>query len=131
MKYLLIACRSFSIMSTIKKKKSLKQKEYELEEDIKFERIMKFLGWIFLIVLFIYLGGWFLLDYLLDIMNFELAAPAFAFIVFNGVNAAFSFGFSSMIKSNREKKKSLLFDWLIAELLLCIFAIFSVAAYQW
>jgi hypothetical protein len=44
---------------------------------------------------------------------------------------AFSFGLASKIRKNRDKKKEIFVNWMIAEFIVCMFAIFSIAVYQW
>jgi len=117
-------------MSSIKKKRP-SPTDSGIEEDIVFEKIINFIGWIFLVAIIGFLGVWFIFDYALDLINIVLEAPVFAIIVFLGINSAIGFGLSSVIKSNRDLKKKYYYDWLIGELLICLFAIFSVAAYQW
>ncbi|MHA1256936.1 MAG: hypothetical protein ACTSPS_15190, partial [Promethearchaeota archaeon] len=55
----------------------------------------------------------------------------FSYILFNGTSMAFSFALSTKIRKNRDKKREIFLNWIIAEFVLCMFAIFSVAAYQW
>ncbi len=117
-------------MSSAKKKKP-SPTDSSIEEDIVFEKIIQFTGWIFLLGLLTFLGAWFILDFAMNIIDIVLKAPVFAIIIFLGINSAISFGLSSVIKSNRDLKKKYYYDWLIGELLICLFAIFSVAAYQW
>lgn len=119
-------------MSKTKKKKEKKTKS-RLEEDIKFEKAIKFSGWIFLLALIAFLFSWLVLDALIDIpfIDFEENVLTFSFIVFTATSSAFSFGLAANIKKNRDKKKQLFSDWLIAEFLFCMFAIFTLAAYQW
>jgi len=117
-------------MSTIKKKRP-SPTDSGIEEDIVFEKIIQFTGWIFLLAIMAFLGTWFILDFAMDLIEIVLEAPVFAIIVFLGINSAISFGLSSVIKNNRDLKKKYYYDWLIGELLICLFAIFSVAVYQW
>ena len=117
-------------MSSVKKKRP-SPTDSGIEEDIVFEKIIQFTGWIFLLGIMAFLGAWFILDFTMDLIEIVLEAPEFAIIVFLGINSAISFGLSSVIKSNRDLKKKYYYDWLIGELLICLFAIFSVAAYQW
>lgn len=113
------------------KKKAKTPIDSSLKEDIIFEKIIQFSGWIFLFALILFLGGWIIFDYFLDIIELGYGAPTITITIFIGINSAFSFGLSSKIKENRDQKKKLFFDWLIAELLFSIFAIFAVAVYQW
>ncbi|MFW9945504.1 MAG: hypothetical protein ACFFDX_01610 [Candidatus Odinarchaeota archaeon] len=112
-------------------KKTKKPIESSLKEDIIFEKIIQFSGWTFLFALILFLGGWFLLDSILDLIELEYNAPTITVTIFTGINSAFSFGLASKIKENRDQKKKLFLDWVIAELLFSIFSIFVVAAYQW
>jgi hypothetical protein len=116
-------------MSKIKKKT---RRDLPLsKEEMFLEKIIQFCAWIFLVALIIFMGIWLLFDFLLDFINFELAAPTYTYIVFTGINAAISFGVATRIKNNRDQKKNLYLDWLIGEFFICMFAIFAVAAYQW
>jgi hypothetical protein len=117
-------------MSKVKKKPIDRQKTIS-ELDVKFEKIMQFSGWLFLLALGGIMGGWFLLDNVLEIISLDLDATLFSLIIFTGTNSAVSFGVSTKIKNNRDKKKGYFHDWLIGEFLLCMIAIFTVAAYQW
>ncbi len=95
------------------------------EEEVKFEKIIQFSGWIFLIALILLMGMFIIL------IGLELNAPTFVMIIFFGTNSAISFGLATRIKKNRDQKKKLYFDWLMGEFLLGIIAIFAVAVYQW
>lgn len=117
-------------MSKVKKKTTSRPTTIS-ELDIKFEKIIQFSGWIFLFVLGGLMGAWVVLDNILSMIDLKLNAMTFSFIIFTGTNSAFSFGLASKIKNNRAKKKEYFYDWLLAEFLLCLFAIFAVAAYQW
>jgi hypothetical protein len=117
-------------MSKVKKKQIERQKAIS-EADIKFEKIIRFSGWIFILALGAILGGWLVLDNVLNIIELDLNAMTFSLIIFTGTNSAISFGLASKIKSNRDKKKQFFLDWLIGEFLFCMVAIFAVAAYQW
>jgi uncharacterized membrane protein len=103
----------------------------QFKEDVIFEKIIEFTGWAFLLVLLIFLGMWLIFDNLLDLINFQMGPEPFAFILFTGTNAALCFGLRAIIKSNRDQKKKFFLDWLFGEFLLSMFAIFSIAAYQW
>lgn len=85
----------------------------------------------FLFALGAFMGGWFLLDMALEIIDLNLNAMTFSFIIFTGTNSAVSFALASKIKNDRTKKREILLDWLIGEFFLSMFAIFAVAAYQW
>ncbi|MFX1424907.1 MAG: hypothetical protein ACFFBE_00520 [Promethearchaeota archaeon] len=117
-------------MSKIREKKIEPQKGLS-EFDIKLEKIIQFSGWMFLFALGAFMGGWVLLDTVLKMIDLNLNAMTFSLIIFTGTNSAVSFGLASKIKNDRTKKREVLFDWLIGELLLSMFAIFAVAAYQW
>ncbi|MFX1339630.1 MAG: hypothetical protein ACFFDK_13540 [Promethearchaeota archaeon] len=117
-------------MSKIKKKRTASLSPIS-ELDLKFEKIIQFSGWIFLLALIGFFGAWFLLDGVLNMIDLELGAITFAIIVFIGTNIAISFALASKIKNNRDNKKQLFLDWLIGEFIFCMFAIFTVAAYQW
>jgi hypothetical protein len=116
-------------MSKIKKKKDYESKIST--EDIKFEKIIQFSGYMFLIALLLFMGAWVLLDFLLNIIDIELNASTYAIILFTGINSAISLGVASKIKSNRDEKKKLYFDWLIGVFLISMMAIFAVSVYQW
>ena len=119
-------------MSKIEKKK-FRKKSSSLEEDIKFEKMINYSGWIFLFALIAFLFSWFVLDAIINIpfIDFEENVLTFSFIVFTATASAFSFGLAASIKKNRDKKKQLFTDWIIAIFLFSMFAIFALAAYQW
>ncbi|MFW9936307.1 MAG: hypothetical protein ACFFD5_01550 [Candidatus Thorarchaeota archaeon] len=116
-------------MSKIKKKS--KRETLLSKEEMIFEKIMQFCAWIFLAALVLFMGAWVIFDYLLDFINFDLAAPTYTFIIFTGLNAAISFATATRIKNNRDQKKKLYLDWLLGEFFISMFAIFAIAAYQW
>ena len=101
------------------------------EEEVKFEKIIQFSGWIFLIALILLMGPFIIFDTVLGLIELELTASTFTLIIFFGTNSAISFGLSTRTKKNRDQKKKLYFDWLKGEFLLGIIAIFAVAVYQW
>lgn len=117
-------------MSKVKKIKIDRKKQIS-EIDIKFEKIIQFSGWIFLLVLGALMGVWVIMGDILELIELNLNAMTFSFIIFTGTNSAISFGLASKIKNSRNKKKEYFHDWLIGEFLFCMFAIFTVAAYQW
>ena len=117
-------------MSKVKKKPIERQKGIS-ELDVKFEKIIQFSGWMFLLALGGIMGGWVILDSILEIIRLDLDALTFSLIIFTGTNSAISFGLASKIKNNRDKKREYFIDWLIGEFLFCMFAIFAVAAYKW
>jgi len=98
------------------------------EEEVKFEKIIQFSGWIFLIALISLMGTFIIFD---SVFELELNASIFTLIIFFGTNSAISFGLATRIRKNRDQKKKLYFDWLMGEFLLGIIAIFAVAVYQW
>lgn len=117
-------------MSKIKKKKGSYDSTIS-KEDIKFEKIIQFSGYTFLIALILFLGAWVVLDFFLDLIEIELNASSYAIILFTGINSALSFALASKIKDNRNEKKKLYFDWLIGVFLISMLAIFTVSVYQW
>ncbi|MFX1571349.1 MAG: hypothetical protein ACFFB0_01250 [Promethearchaeota archaeon] len=117
-------------MSKVKKKR-IERSTTISDLDVKFEKIIQFSGWIFLLVLGCFVGGWVIFDYILNIIDLSINAMTFTTIIFMATNSAISFGVAAKIKSNRANKKSYFHDWLLGEFLFCVFAIFAVAAYQW
>lgn len=119
-------------MSSKKKKRASGRASTGIsEKDIEFEMILQFAGWIFLIVLAGFFGIWGLFDYALNIIEIEINQMIFAYVLFTGTSCAFCFGLETKIKKERDKKKQFFVDWLLTEFFLCMFAIFSVAIYQW
>ncbi len=116
-------------MSKIKKKRVETQTTLS-ETDIKFEKIIQFSGWIFLLALAGYLGVWALLDFV-NIYELSLTAVSFTFIIFTGTSSAFCFALTTRIKNNRPQKRQMFLDWMLAEFMFCIFAIFAISVYQW
>ncbi|MFX1378513.1 MAG: hypothetical protein ACFFA4_05430 [Promethearchaeota archaeon] len=117
-------------MSKIKKKPVISPSKVS-ELDMNFKKILQFSGWFFLLGLLGFLGGWLVLDNILDIINLNLDVVEFSIIIFTGTNSAISFALASKIKNNLEKKRQYFLDWLLAEFLFCMLAIFTIAAYQW
>jgi hypothetical protein len=113
------------------KKKSTRFDGSLLEEDLKFERIIYFSGWIFLLILLVYLGAFFVADFIFGFIELQLNAPSFSMIIFTGTNSAISFALATRIKKNRDQKKKLFVDWLKGEFLFCVIAIIAVSLYQW
>jgi len=113
------------------RKKQIDRKRAISETDIKFEKIIQFSGWMFLLGLGAFMGGWVLLDDILNIITLNLDATTFSLIIFIGTNSAVSFGLASKLKNNPNKKRGFFLDWLLGEFMLCMFAIFVVAVYQW
>jgi len=118
-------------MSKIRKKAVDRSTTTISKRDITFEKAIQFSGWFSFIALSIFLGFWGIFDALLEIMEITIGEMQFAYIIFTGTSAGLSFGLSTKIRKNRDKKKDIFIDWLIAEFILCMFAIFSVAVYQW
>ena len=117
-------------MSKLKKKKVGYESKI-LEEDIKFEKIIQFSGYMFLIALIFFMGSWVLFDFFLNLIDISLNASTYAIILFTGINSAISFALASKIKDNRSEKRKLYFDWLIGVFLISMMAIFAVSVYQW
>ena len=115
-------------MSKVKKKPTGLHRGLS-EEEVIFEKIVQFSGWIFLIALFLLMGSFIIFDSVLGLL--ELNASTFVLIIFFGTNSAINFGLATRIKKNRDQKKKLYFDWLMGEFLLGVIAIFAVAVYQW
>ena len=113
------------------KKKSTRIDGGLSEEDLIFEKIIYFSGWIFLLILLVYLGAFFVFDFIFGLIELQLNASNFSVIIFTGTNAAISFALATRIKKNRDQKKKLFVDWLKGELLFCAIAILLVSAYQW
>ena len=117
-------------MSKIKKKRDGDLTSIS-DLDIKFGKIIQFSGWLFLLLLIGFMGVWMFLDVVLEMVDLEVTAMTFSFILFTGTNSAISFALATKIKNNRDKKKQLFLDWLLGEFIFCTFAIFVIAAYQW
>ena len=116
-------------MSKVKKKERTSGSQFK--EDVIFEKIIQFTGWFFLLVLLVFLGIWVIFDFVIGVIELEIGAETFAFILFMGINSGLSFGLTAIIKNNRDQKKTFFLDWLFGEFLLGMFTIFSIAAYQW
>jgi len=101
------------------------------KEEIIFEKAIQYSGWFFLIALSVFLGYWGIFDALLETIEINIDQMLFSYILFNGVSMAFSFALSTKIRKNRDKKREIFLDWIIAEFFIGMFAIFSVAVYQW
>jgi hypothetical protein len=113
------------------KKKSTRLNGSLSEEDLIFERIIYISGWIFFLILLVYLGAFFVFDFILQLIEIDLNASNFSVIIFTGTNSAISFALATRIKKNRDQKKKLFVDWLLGEFLFCVIGILVVAAYQW
>jgi hypothetical protein len=124
-------------MSKIKKKTI--ERPSTISEDMKLIKMIQFAGWIFLLAFIGYFGAWAILDFALDLdvrlglsfLNFEADDVTFAYVIFTGVSSAFCFALSTKINNNKERKKEFFLDWLFGEFLFCMFAIFTLSAYQW
>lgn len=115
------------------------------ETDIKFVKIIQFAGWIFLLVLGGFMAIWGMFDYFpsyvqeefninlgfLDLVDLELDAVTYSFIITMGTLGVFCFALSTKINRNLDKKKEIFLDWITAILLFNVFAIIAIAAYQW
>lgn len=118
-------------MSKVKKKAVDHSTTVDLKKDIAFEKLIYFCGWMFLISLCIFLFYYAVFDYILETVEIEITAMIFSYALFTGTSSLFCFALSTFIRKNRDRKKEIFIDWLISEFLLCMFAIFSVAVYQW
>ncbi len=116
-------------MSKIKKKR-FEDLTTISDLDIRFVKIMQFSGWLFLLLIVGFLGAWLLLDAVLEIINLELTATSFSFIIFTGTNSAICFALATKIKNNLDNKRQFFLDWLLGEFIFCMLAVFAVAAYQ-
>jgi hypothetical protein len=119
-------------MSKAKKKRVSSEADTTIsEKDIKFEKAIQYSGWFFLITLGMFMAYYLVFDVLLEIMTIKIDANLYSFIIFTGTSAALCFALSTKIRKNRHRKKEIFIDWIIAEFFFCMFAIFSVAIYQW
>ncbi|MFX1420244.1 MAG: hypothetical protein ACFE9N_15125 [Promethearchaeota archaeon] len=117
-------------MSKIKKKQIVSPSKIS-DRDKNFEKVIRFSGWLFLLTLAGFFGAWIVLDWILEMIDLELSAMTFSFIIFVGTNSAISFGLATKIKNNRDRKKQFFHDWLLGEFVFSILAIFAIAAYVW
>ncbi len=117
-------------MSKVKKKR-IEDLTIISDLDIKFEKIIQFSGWWFLLLLAGFLGAWIFLDIVLEILDLEVTAMSYSFMIFTGTNSAISFALATKIKNNRDKKKQFFRDWLLGEFIFCMLTVFAIAAYQW
>lgn len=101
------------------------------QEEVVFEKVIQFSGWIFLLAMLALLSGFFIFDYILDLITIKLNASTFALVIFTGTNSAISFALAARVKEHRDQKRKLFVDWLLAEFIFCMIAVFVVAAYQW
>jgi len=119
-------------MSKIKKERPSAQPSGISEIDIKFVKLIKMSGWIFLLALGIFLGIWGLFDQLLKLMDIPSDSPmVFVYVIFTGGSSFFSFALGTKLDKQLEDKRKIFFDWMITEFLFCMFCIFSLAVYQW
>ena len=92
------------------------------QEEIVFEKVIHFSGWMFFIALLIILSAFFIFDMILDLIELTLNASTFTLIIFFGTNAAISFGLATRVKKNRDQKRKLFIDWLLGQFIFCIIA---------
>ncbi|MFX1256444.1 MAG: hypothetical protein ACFFAN_01165 [Promethearchaeota archaeon] len=118
-------------MSKIRKKPVEQATTIISKKDIILEKTIQYSAWFFIISLAGFLGFWGFFDLLLKVIDLEVDAPFFSFVIFAGTSSTLGFALSSVIKKNREKKKGIFIDWMIAQFLFCMFAIFAIAVYQW
>ncbi|MFX1442523.1 MAG: hypothetical protein ACFFHV_03840 [Promethearchaeota archaeon] len=118
-------------MSKIKKKTEERSTTTISKKDIAFEKSIRFCAWFFLISLSVFLAYYGIFDVLLERIDLEITAVLFSYAIFTGTSSALCFALSTKISRNRDRKSEIFIDWIIAEFLLCMFAIFSVAVYQW
>ena len=111
-------------MSKVKKKDRSSGSQFK--EDIIFEKIIQFTAWIFLLVVLIFLGIWVIFDFVLGIIELQIGAEAFAFILFMGINSGLSFGLTVIIKNNRDQKRTYFLDWLFGEFLKMTGRVYSI-----
>jgi hypothetical protein len=113
-----------------------RRKEKELrgsEVDTRLIKTLGIAGAIFLLIFIVYMGIWVVTNYILDISVFLFTENeySFTFIIFTSTSSALTFGLAANIRENREKKKKLFIDWIIAEFIIVVFITFVLAAYQW
>lgn len=118
-------------MSKIKKKPVDRSTTTISKKDIAFEKLIQFCAWMFLISLSIFLAYYGIFDVILEEIEIEITIMLFSYALFTGTSSALCFALSTKIRKNRDRKKEIFIDWIIAEFLFCMFAIFSVAVYQW
>ena len=94
------------------KKKSTRLDGSLLEEDLKLEKIFYFSGWVFFLIVLVYLGAFLVFDFIFGLIELQLNAVSFSVIIFTGTNSAISFALVTRIKKNRDQKKKLFVDWL-------------------
>jgi hypothetical protein len=118
-------------VSKVKKKAIDRTTTTISKKEIGFEKSIHFCGWMFLISLSVFLAYYGIFDVLLERVEIEMTAMLYSYALFTATSAALCFALSTKIAKNRDRKKEIFVDWIIAEFLLCMFAIFSVAVYQW
>jgi hypothetical protein len=118
-------------MSKSKKKSEDRSTTTISKKDIAFEKSIQFCAWMFLISLSIFLIYYGIFDVILEEVDIEITAMLFSYTLFTGTSSALCFALSTKIRRNRDRKREIFIDWIIAEFLFCMFAIFSVAVYQW
>lgn len=118
-------------MSKIKKKPIDRSSTTVSKEDIHFERIIQFAGFFFFIAFAWFMCYWAMFDFILESENVEIGTMQYSYIIFTGASTAFCFALVSKIRQNRDIKKKIFIDWIIAQFLFCMFAIFVVAIYRW
>ena len=101
------------------------------QEEIVFEKVIQFSGWMFLIALLMFLSAFFVFDMILDLIELTLNASTFTLIIFTGTNAAISFALATRVKKNRDQKRKLFSVLKFGQFIFCLVAVFVVAAYQW
>ncbi len=101
------------------------------QEEIVFEKVINFSGWMFLIALLALISAFFIFDMILDLIELTLNASTFTLIIFTGTNAAISFALATRVKKNRDQKRKLFIDWLLGQFIFSMIAVFVIAAYQW
>ena len=118
-------------MSKIKKKTDDRSTTTISKKDIALEKSIQFCAWMFLISLSIFLVYYGIFDVILEEIDIEITAMLYSYSLFTGTSSALCFALSTKIRKNRDRKKEIFIDWMIAEFIFCMFAIFSVAVYQW
>ncbi|MFX0069945.1 MAG: hypothetical protein ACFFAO_02545, partial [Candidatus Hermodarchaeota archaeon] len=94
-------------MSKIKKKPVDRATTTVTKEDIRFENMIKNAGWMFLISLGVFLAYYYIFDFLLELVEVEIIAMIYSYVVYTGTSAGFCFGLSTKIARNRDKKKEI------------------------
>ncbi len=117
-------------MSKVKKKKLRPRKKHVEEEEPPLIKIVRIAGWFFLIIVGVILGTWGLFDAALELIELKLDAISFSFIIFTGTSSALCFGLETKMKNNIFAIRQLFLDWILGEFIFCLFAIFTVAVYQ-